>query len=104
MIKDAPTAENIPTPLLLFLRVLPVPHEVGSYTILDSSPLLTEPSSSPQTLDSAGAWRAIALWTLGQLAGAIDELEPKSLYLYKLTYPVGCAFLLAKGKCHIFVQ
>lgn len=104
MIKDAPTIETIPAPLLLFLRVLPVAHEVGSYTILDSSPLLTEPCSSPQTLDSAGAWRAIALWTLGQLASAIDELEPKSLYLYKFTYPVRCAFLLAKGKCYIFAR
>lgn len=104
MMNGAPAIELIPVPLLLFLRVLPVTQEVGSYTLLDLSLLLEEPDSSPKTLDSTGTWRAITQWTLAQLASAIDELEPIALELYKITDPIRCAFLLTKGQYHIFTH
>lgn len=97
MIKETPPAEAIPISLLLFLRVLPA-QEAGSYTLLDSSPLLAENSSSPQTLDFTNTWRAITQWTLGQLASAIDELEPAALQMHKITDPIRCAFFLTQGR------
>lgn len=103
MIKETPSAEAIPMPLLLFLCVLPA-QETGSYTLLDSSPLLAEGNSSPQTLDFANTWRVITQWTLGRLASAIDELEPAAQQMYKITDPVRCAFFLTQGKCPIVTQ
>lgn len=99
MVKQTPTAEAIPMPLLLFLRVLPA-QEAGSYTLLDSSPLLAGGSSSPQTLGLTDTWRAITQWTLGKLASAIDELDPMATQMYKTTDPVRCAYFLTKGKSH----
>lgn len=99
MVKQTPTAEAIPMPLLLFLRVLPA-QEAGSYTLLDSSPLLAEGSSSPQTLGFTDTWHAITQWTFDQLASAIDELDHMATQMYKITDPVRCVYFLTKGKSH----
>lgn len=84
----------IPMSLLILLRISIIGKDVGSYLILQSSPLLAEPDAPP--LDAEGTVRATIRWTLGQVCRAVDEAYEKSNVLYKRVEP--CVSLFTRGK------
>lgn len=90
----------IPMSLSILLRISIIGKDVGSYLILESSPLLAESGTLP--LDAEGTVRATIRWTLGQVCRAVDEAYERSKVLYWRAEP--CLALFTKGKLILILR